>query len=91
MQDASNQFMIILGLFRKFVTIDINCYIIDINCDVTLGLFLRTRAIVAVWDRYGRMLSAGTASASEAENHRFGVFRHVLFPQESPPSAHPDW
>jgi len=38
------------------------------------------------------MLSAGTASASsEAKNASCGVFGLALFPQESPPCAHPDY
>src|SRR5699024_318471 len=35
-------------------------------------------------------LSAGTALAS-SRKPLCGVFGHALFPQESPPSTHPDW
>src|SRR5699024_2252937 len=40
-----------------------------------------TCAILAVRDRSGRVLSAGTASAS-SRKPLSGVFRHVLFPQD---------
>src|SRR5690625_6739913 len=37
------------------------------------------------------MLSAGNASATSEENPFFGDLQLLLFPQESPPVAHPDW
>src|SRR5690625_7548581 len=52
-------------------------------------LFTNSCAIAIVRDRSGRMLSAGTASAS-SRNPLSGVFRDVLFPQEPPPSSHAD-
>jgi len=48
-------------------------------------------ALTAVWDLSGRMLSAGNASATSEENRFFGDLQLLLFPQESPPAAHPDW
>ena len=71
-----------------------------ISCRLVFFVFERKSELViiclicgtiAVRDRSGRMLSVGTASASAEENHFLRVFRHVLFPQESPPYAHPDW
>src|SRR5690625_5495883 len=46
-------------------------FLISINCEVSACVF-----------RCGPLLSAGTASAS-SRNPLCGVFRHVLFPQES--------
>ncbi|WP_382394033.1 hypothetical protein [Lentibacillus juripiscarius] len=44
-----------------------------ISSTSTQALFVRFRSV---------FFTAGTASASVAENRRCGVFRHVLFPQD---------